>query len=172
MKILNTKWFTLFELLVILWIISIMAAFVIIPYSQLSNQSKLRTKAHEIIQIINKAETLSLSWYQIIDKTDNKEKSANIYVEFDKANNKIILKWVPYNIAFPPVDLNNVLIIENTDLEKAILTNLSNNFYILFKAPNADIEYYLWSNKITNLANIPEPKLKIWELPEYDLNIR
>lgn len=172
MKILNTKWFTLFELLVILWIISIMAAFVIIPYSQISNQSKLKSKAYEVTQIINKAEALNLSWYQIIDKTDNKEKSADIYIEFNKSSNEISLKWMPYSLTFPPADLTNTLLVEGLDLEKTTLTNLSDNFYILFKAPNADIEYYLWSTKIINLANIPEPKLKIWELPEYDLNIR
>ena len=172
MKILNTKWFTLFELLVILWIISVMAAFVIIPYSQISNQSLLRNKAYEITQTINKAEALNLSWYQIKDKTDNKEKSADIYVEFDKNNNKVLLKWMPYNLPFPPADLNNTLLIEDLDLEKAILTNLSDKFYILFKSPNAEVEYYLWSTKITNLNNIPELKLKIWDLPALDLDIK
>ena len=86
----NTKWFTLVELMIVISIIWIMMSMAYAPYSYFQKKAEIKIAAKEISKTLNESRNLSIHW------TSSGWINQSIWVYFNKAN-KNIIKIFSYN---------------------------------------------------------------------------
>ena len=86
----NTKWFTLVELMIVISIIWIMMSMAYAPYSYFQKKAEIKIAAKEISKTLSESRNLSIHW------TSSGWINQSIWVYFDKSN-KNIIKIFSYN---------------------------------------------------------------------------
>jgi len=122
MKI-NSKWFTLIELLLASTLFFILVIMTYANYAFYQNIARVKLSLKEISQSINTAKNMAVNWF------DKNWINQSIWIYFD-TNNKNVIKFYTFNYNFPIV-LNE------------------NNFYSEKKLQDKVwIEYISWKNNV------------------------
>lgn len=90
MKYINSKWFTLIELLISITIFLILTMMTYVNYATYQNIAKVKLSLKEVSQSINEARNMAINGY------DKNKVNQSIWVFFD-VNDKNIVKYYGYN---------------------------------------------------------------------------
>lgn len=141
-KIINKKWFTLIELMIVISIMSIILIFSFAPYNLYQSKARVKLATREIAQSFYEARNMAVSWIQ--EKQDTENKSVWILLDSSEWNNdKIKYFYLDKEIKDYPSDLWNSF--KEKELQKWILiknfwnSSSPNKILVVYKAATWEI---------------------------------